>query len=90
MGHWNGFRIISIGLVDLLLSAITGIGDKYAALLIVFWWAIVRVAGRHVATFPCPRCEERFGATRSYHNPFARKCVHCGLPKGAAVTSPTL
>ena len=47
-------------------------------------------AGRSVL---CPRCGELFfrkfddrpwrGAWQ--HNPFARRCMHCGLPKWAAV-----
>jgi hypothetical protein len=33
--------------------------------------------------FPCPRCGKWFFAKWWYHNNFARKCVHCGLPKWA-------
>jgi hypothetical protein len=34
-----------------------------------------------LALFRCPRCGKRFFTTMWYRNPFARKCVHCGLPK---------
>ncbi len=33
--------------------------------------------------FRCPRCHRRFFMTWWYHNSFARRCIHCGLPKWA-------
>ena len=34
--------------------------------------------------WPCPRCGRPFHATFWWHNGFARRCVHCRLPKWAA------
>jgi hypothetical protein len=31
--------------------------------------------------FKCPRCNEWFSSTCLSRNPFASRCVHCGLPK---------
>lgn len=31
----------------------------------------------------CPRCGHRFYHTLFFHNPFARRCVHCALPISA-------
>jgi hypothetical protein len=51
-------------------------------------WALI---GRVTSTFHCPRCGELFFHVfdarpwrQSWrHNPFARRCLHCGLPKWA-------
>ena len=31
--------------------------------------------------WPCPRCGRSFHVSWLYGNPFARRCVNCGLPK---------
>jgi hypothetical protein len=38
------------------------------------------VASLRLTHFKCPRCHEWF-FTNLIHNPFARRCVHCNLPK---------
>jgi hypothetical protein len=43
--------------------------------------AFLTVPWSLLALFRCPRCGKRFFTTLWYRNPFARKCVHCGLPK---------
>lgn len=46
------------------------------------WLFGIFISGVSVLRFRCPRCNEPFGATRWYNKSvFARKCVHCGLPK---------
>jgi hypothetical protein len=47
------------------------------------WMFSFIVAGIYAGYFPCPRCHKPFFVTWWYRNPFARKCVHCGLPKWA-------
>jgi len=47
------------------------------------WMIAFAVAGSRVSMFPCPRCGKWFFATWYFHNPLARRCVHCGLPKWA-------
>jgi ribosomal protein L37E len=47
-----------------------------------FAWMFGSVgASRYEIAFLCPRCGKRFFATWWYYNGFARRCVHCGLPK---------
>jgi hypothetical protein len=43
--------------------------------------AFLTVPWSLLALFRCPRCGKRFFTTLWYRNPFARKCVHCGLGK---------
>jgi ketosteroid isomerase-like protein len=70
--------------VGLPLSALTGIKADYFGFVIgACWMAAFVVTGWRAALFPCPRCHKWFFATWWYRNPFARKCVHCGLPKWA-------
>lgn len=42
----------------------------------------------HTLTLPCPRCRKYFFSRSSTNptrgNPFARRCMNCGLPKWAA------
>src|ERR1700745_1068184 len=45
------------------------------------WMGFIAVAGLRFNFWPCPRCGKWFAATCWYKNPFARRCVHCGLPK---------
>ena len=45
------------------------------------WMAFYAVAGNLFVRFPCPRCGKWFFAKWWFHNTFARRCVHCGLPK---------
>jgi hypothetical protein len=45
------------------------------------WMAFFLVAGIHLNCWPCPRCGKWFAAKWWYRNPFARRCVHCGLRK---------
>ena len=57
-----------------------------AALL---WLLLFAVIGYRKSNFSCPRCGELFFHKfddrrwrRDWkHNPFARRCMHCGLPK---------
>src|SRR5262245_55466552 len=70
--------------VSVLLSKFTGIEPDYFMYPVAgVWMAAVIVTSMREQYFPCPRCGKRFFATWWYQNPFARKCVHCGLPKWA-------
>lgn len=58
------------------------------------WMAAFLVAGYKKTDFECPRCHELF--FRKFddrpwrmgwqYNPFARHCMHCGLPKWQEAT----
>jgi len=45
------------------------------------WMLAFIVASLRLTLFKCPRCHEWFFTTLMSHNPFARRCVHCKLPK---------
>jgi len=51
----------------------TGVG------LIVMWMVTFVAAGIYRQAFRCPRCGKWYFSTWLYHNPYARKCLHCGL-----------
>ena len=60
------------------------------ALVVAFAWMVFLViVGNVVVRFPCPRCGKWFFAKWWYHNGFARRCIHCGLPKYADPTMPS-
>jgi hypothetical protein len=51
-------------------------------LIVAFgWMGFLAISALRLNCWPCPRCGKWFGATWWYKNPFARRCVHCGLPK---------
>jgi hypothetical protein len=45
------------------------------------WMLSFIVTSLRLSYFRCPRCNEWFFSTFFSHNPFASRCVHCGLPK---------
>jgi hypothetical protein len=51
----------------------TGVG------LVIAWMVAFVAAGIYRQAFKCPRCGKWYFWTGLYHNPFARKCLHCGL-----------
>jgi hypothetical protein len=51
------------------------------------WLAFLIVTGTRCEYFKCPRCGKPFFAKWWYHNAFARRCLHCGLPKYALTES---
>ena len=51
----------------------------YAILLVCFMLAFVTTIVR-LQAFRCPRCGNRF-FMGWYRNPFAKRCLRCGLPK---------
>lgn len=48
--------------------------------IIVFtYFFIMLVVGFRYAFAKCPRCNNVYGATKSWANGFTSKCLHCGL-----------
>jgi hypothetical protein len=45
------------------------------------------IAGFRLNAFRCPRCRKPFFHTLLFSNGFARRCLHCGLPKWCDETS---
>ena len=54
-----------------------------AFVVAIGWMIFAVIAGNLALRFPCPQCGKWFFAKWWYHNSFARRCVHCGLPKYA-------
>lgn len=81
-GYIPGVLILFFA-IGLPVSALTGIHPDYFFYAFAGAWMMAfMIAGRRVGYFPCPRCGKWFFAKWWYRNPFARKCVHCGLIKG--------
>jgi hypothetical protein len=51
--------------------------------IMIAWLAFMIVTSIRCERFRCPRCGKWFFARAFYHNAFARRCLHCGLPKYA-------
>jgi len=54
-----------------------------AFVVAIAWMVFFVIAGNLSLRFPCPRCGKWFFEKWWYYNTFARRCVHCGLPKYA-------
>ncbi len=76
---WLG-GIPVIFILNYLLTKITH-SEVPFAVMAVSWMLGFLVLGLRISYFKCPRCNETFFKTFFYHNPFARRCVHCQLPK---------
>jgi len=83
LGYVPGVAIL-IFIVGAPLSYLTGIKLDYFVFGIAGTWMVaVMSTSVWAGTFRCPRCHRWFFAKWWYSNSFARKCVHCGLPKWA-------
>jgi hypothetical protein len=49
--------------------------------IMAFWGFVFLIIGFRLSTFRCPRCGNFFFLKFLLSNQFARRCVHCGLPK---------
>jgi hypothetical protein len=71
------------------LAAWTGIKLDNVGLMIALCWMIAfAIAGFRLSLFRCPRCGNSFSWGSWHTNIFARKCLHCGLPKWAESDEP--
>ena len=83
LGYIPGVLVLFVG-IGLPISALIGIKPDYFFYPIAGSWMLAfMIAGLRTGLFRCPRCGKWFFATWWYRNPFAGKCVHCGLPKWA-------
>jgi 4-amino-4-deoxy-L-arabinose transferase-like glycosyltransferase len=78
-GVWLGGFIIVASLAAFLAKL--SLGDLAFAVLAPAWGLAFVVVAVRLQFFLCPRCHRHFSKAFWYGNPFARKCVHCGLPK---------
>ena len=57
--------------------------DSLMITVALTWMVAYVIAGIYLACFRCPQCRKFFFIIRwSWSNPFARKCLNCGLRKG--------
>jgi hypothetical protein len=49
----------------------------------IVWMVAFVASGYWAAAWRCPRCHEVFTRATWYRNPCTRKCLSCGLPRGA-------
>ena len=64
------------------VGAVFGIEQPFFEVAIV-WMAAFALAGWYRNGWRCPRCGQPFFYRRFWKNDFARRCLHCGLPKWA-------
>ncbi|MCA1594036.1 MAG: hypothetical protein LC754_15565 [Acidobacteria bacterium] len=64
------------------LYRLTG-SDSFIPMTAFAWMAAFAITNFYRMNWKCPRCGKAFFQKWWYGNNFARKCVHCGLPKWA-------
>lgn len=75
---FGGFLIASSLAYALSLTS----ASSWLGLAIGLAWVIgFVIAAARLQLFRCPRCHNQFFKAFWYYWPFARYCVHCGLPK---------
>ena len=69
----------------ILVSMLLFNSDRPALVFAYCWMAFFFVASRRASRFPCPRCGKMFFLYSGFssYSMFAKKCVHCDLPKYA-------
>jgi len=70
-----GVLIIGVPLRDIFSS------DIPVYVVAGLWILALIVIGNYAIAWRCPRCGEPFFKGSWYYNSFARRCVHCKLPK---------
>jgi hypothetical protein len=93
---WTGYQRTRTRSTRLFLALFFGGGVATAALVaaagdrapewlgpvaILPWIVAAIVKSQAAIRAPCPRCGQPFNSTTWGHNGFARRCLHCGLPK---------
>lgn len=79
IGVWLGGFAIAACLASAL--SYTPARDWAPLAVGILWMAMFVVAAMRVQVFRCPQCRHAFFKATWYYWPFARRCVHCGLPK---------
>ena len=75
-----GFIVGSAASMFLFEAPVTARFGGLASLTLVLPWAAWwMIALAHRSAAACPRCGSSFFLRRGFRNPFARRCVNCGL-----------
>jgi hypothetical protein len=65
-------------------------GPKYGFLCALPLMAAITIASLLLTYTRCPECRKPIHAGSFFHNSWSKKCLHCGLPIGAADPPPSL
>jgi hypothetical protein len=85
----NWFWFIWLGYVPIVFAFMVLIRTLFGTFIPSFvlalaWMTLFLVVGIRLSSWHCPRCGKWFSGAWWYSKGFfARKCVHCGLPKFA-------
>jgi hypothetical protein len=71
--------IVFLLYIPVCLLAVRLFGENAGLYSALFCMLVFMVAVLRVDFSRCPRCGNRFHATDFWHNPWARKCMHCRL-----------
>jgi hypothetical protein len=78
---WLGYIPAMIAMVMLWSLVFPRRDDSFAPFVFFGGWALLWLGAAHRAWgIRCPRCGNRF-FVKWYHNQFARRCLHCKLPR---------
>jgi len=95
---WQAYRrrrktFVAAVLAYAALLALVAIAPN-TSLLADYWWVLAAllfawfmVAGFRLTYWHCPRCGKPFFTRLFWGNLFARRCLHCGLPKWSDLQS---
>jgi hypothetical protein len=75
---WIAYLIFFPG-IFVILGAPDGLGHHTFFWIGGAWFVSVVVADSYLSAFRCPRCMKRYFLKPWFNNPYARKCLHCGL-----------
>ena len=53
--------------------------------VLIAWLLLLAIFATRAEMSPCPRCGKAFFRAGAFHNLFAKRCLHCQLPKWADV-----
>lgn len=79
LGAWLGAFVFSTALMYAL--SLVDAAESLGMIIGAFWLPGFAIAGIRSQLFACPRCHDPFFSSHFPYWPFARKCMHCGLPK---------
>lgn len=78
------FRVIFLSYIpaELLIGVpLSRAHHSIPFVLFIIWGAGFVFSRTYMSVWKCPRCKRKFFMKGLYYNGFARKCLHCKLPK---------
>jgi hypothetical protein len=90
---WQDYRLRRRWFFGILLTYVPGLAalgyplsrvldsDTPVYVLAGAWMIAFIVSSNRMDSFPCPKCQRAFFRKFLFHNPLARRCMHCEFPK---------